>query len=135
MREKYRTACGGERVNSALRTIGLFECAFIPLSAARQSVPTVSNFWNWFPTFETPQKIFFDQFQKANEWRTLRCCSTKCVTVKVTNSVVVTEAGYDRACFVLIDISSCTKYLPDSECRGKDELDDCALKMRGAGHF
>lgn len=56
-----------------------------------------SIFWNWFLTLEAAQKIFFDQFQKANEWRTLRVCSTNCVTVKVTNSVVLTDREVEAA--------------------------------------
>jgi len=90
--------------------------------------PSISIFWNWFLTFEVAQKIFFDQFQKANKWRTLRGYSTNCVTVKVTNSVVVTEAEYDRAYLALINISSCTKSPLDREYRMNHDLVDCALK-------
>src|SRR5689334_7166922 len=94
-----------------------------------------SIFWNWFLTFGVAEKIFFDQFQKANEWSTLRGSSTKCVTVKVTNSVVLTDRADARVSLHCPSISSCTNCLRCGELRLWDELFDCALKMRGAGHF
>jgi len=92
-------------------------------------------FWNSFVTLDAAEKIFFDQFQKANEWRTLRGYSTKCVTVKVTNYVVLTDRGDAGVSLSRRSISSCTKCLTGCEFTLPDELFDCALKMRGAGHF
>ena len=85
-------------------------------------------FWNGLFEIWLDRKKFFDQFQKANEWETLRGYSTKCVTVKVTNSVVLTEVERRGDAGALRRLPSCAKGSRAPELSESDQLVNCALK-------